>query len=416
MKIMRQSLALPWFVLLVFLTIPYASLSQVDAAPLSQDPPSDSEQILPELQLTLPRSQEPQPPGGNSGNGGPPGARCASVQGQVINWGVGGVSGVSPKVSTGSWELSATSDTSGNYNLGGLGVGVATLQVTLPPALQDQLTPLIQGAGVYLNCDYPLIANIALYSSSAIEPPATIEVTGPEAIVKGDEIPIRLTVKNDLPNEITNVVVTSLMPPNLKALSVEGAAIGAESVDIVDAGADGQLVSVFLDRVSSGEELNLFVTVTPAGVAPPGSELTLTATLFYRESAADQASMDVTIREEGPSFPELSPEVVAEAEMQTSTPTLTASTTATATPVVSATPAASVESEDETVPPNDMPQTGDHFVAPPELLPVTGQVAVLIPATLPNTGIDLLLPIGGVALSIVVLVVHGIRSTRKNNP
>jgi hypothetical protein len=67
--------------------------------------------------------------------------------GQVLNWGFGPQSDVGIELKTGSWQASTTSGSDGNYGLGGLGVGIATLRVAVPPALWAELQPLVQDAG-----------------------------------------------------------------------------------------------------------------------------------------------------------------------------------------------------------------------------------------------------------------------------
>jgi hypothetical protein len=259
-----------------------------------------------------PLGQDPRPParpgdGGNGGGGGStadtgggggPSASsvsgCTSVAGQVINWGFGPEANVGIELKTGSWRASTASASDGNYGIGGLGVGVGVLDVSLAPGLSDQLQPLVQNAGVYLTCDYPIIANLAI-SGSEIEPPATIEMSAPNRLTSESNIPVKLTVKNDLPNEITNVIVTDLMPPGLIALEVEAAAVDPSNARIIDAGADGQLVAVFLDKLAAGAEANIFITVTAAEDLLPDTKIRNTATLFYRESVADQAWLDFTV-------------------------------------------------------------------------------------------------------------------------
>ena len=124
--------------------------------------------LLPELRPTVePGGGGGGTGGGGGGNGGGAGGgesggpNCGSVTGEVLNWGFGPEANVGLELGTGSWQLSTTSATDGRYAFGGLGVGVARLHVLLAPA--SQLTPLVQEAGVYLTCDFPTIANLAVY-------------------------------------------------------------------------------------------------------------------------------------------------------------------------------------------------------------------------------------------------------------
>lgn len=383
----------------------------------------------------LPQDPRPSDEGGGSGNDGDKGGGgssddtdaattgCAVLEGEMIHWGVGAMAGIGSKLSTGSWEADTTSSSNGAYSFGGLGTGIATLQVVLPPALDDSLDPLIQNAGVYLNCDYKTIANIAVHSGSRVDPPATLEMSGPSALSPGAEIPIKLTVKNNLPNDITNVVVTSLMPAGLTATQVEAAAIAAENLKIINGGDDGQLVAAYLDTIPSGAERNVFITVKAADDQPNSSQIRQTATLFYRESAADQAWLDFTIGTTGepaPAAPVVEPAsitptlaIAAEAMVATTTPEPTPATTAPPTPAPASEPTAEVESEDDFVPPNGLPETGDtepEVVAepPPDMLPVTGQIGLM-------AQIETFLPLAGVSLTVLILFIYGVRSIRRTD-
>ena len=363
--------------------------------------------------------------GGDSADSGSAASRCALVEGEVIHWGVGAMGGIGSKLSTGSWEVDATSSSNGTYSFGGLGTGIATLQVVLPPAMDDSLDPLIQNAGVYLNCDYTTVANIAVYSGSRVDPPATLEMSGPSALSPGAEIPIKLTVKNTLPNDITNVIVTSLMPAGLTATQVEAAATADENLKIVNGGDDGQLVAVFLDTIPSGAERNVFITVKAVDDQPSSSQkIRQTATLFYRESAADQAWLDFTIGtddEPAPAAPiapivepiSITPTLVIAAEAMTATTTPEATATPQPTQAPTTEPTAEAESEDDFVPPDGLPKTGDIepevvVEPPPDMLPVTGRVGFM-------AEVESYLPLAGVSLTVLILLIFGVRSVRRTD-
>jgi uncharacterized repeat protein (TIGR01451 family) len=279
------------------------------------------------------------------------------LSGEVINWGVGGISGVGIELSTGSWQQFATSASEGNYTLGGLGVGVAVLRVITPPELGGDLQSLIQDAGVYLNCNYPIVANIALVNGPRIDPPAFIEISGPAQLVPGDDIPLRVTVTNSLPTEISNVIVTDLMPEGLEAVEVTAGSTDPENLQIIDAGVDGQLVVAYLDRLSPGQETNLFITVTVDETVRPGAQMRNTVTLFYRESAADQDWLDFTAAPEGASLPSLAagqgtPAAAPSAGEQEENDARPAALTS------NATPEAAQEDGAGFVPPGQMPGSG----------------------------------------------------------
>ncbi|MBN1221572.1 MAG: DUF11 domain-containing protein [Anaerolineae bacterium] len=362
---------------------------------------------------------------GRADTGGATDVTCASVVGQIINWGFGGQGGVTAELKNGSWQISTISAADGNYGFGGLGVGVAVLHVILTPGQAEQFQPHLQDTGIYLNCSYPTVANIALYDGPRIRPPVTIKMSAlHEVITSGGGTEITLKVNNSLPNDITNVVVTDLMPVGLIALDVSSS-IEAKNIDIIN-GPDRQLVAVNLDRLAAGAEAAIRITVIGAVDVPGSTQVTNTATLFYRESVADQTSLDLTIRGSGalvapvittPIVP-ATPALPAVEAAPTATPELEP-TSVTTTTMPALTPTVESEGSEEFVPPDGLPTTGDdapgadNFV-PPSFLPTTGEDVLQIPATLPNTGLGFILPIGGVGLAMLAFAVHHLRSSYRN--
>lgn len=387
-------------------------LSVVQAGPLHQgaDPRPD-------------RAGNPGGGGGAGGqnggtNGDSDGSACASVAGQVINWGFGGEGGVTTNLSASSWQVSTISASDGHYGYGGLGVGVATLHVSLAPSQAENLQPHIQDVRVYLNCNYPVIANIALAGSPNIEPPVTLDMSVPNRLIPGQTSQIRLIVTNDLPNEITNVILTNLMPPGLLALDVAAASIPPENAVIVDGGTDGQLVSVFLDSVPASAEANVIITVTTTEDVTGGTQLNNTASLFYRESIAVQASAELTIGQRELDVPVVSTPAVPIAEAEAA---------ATPEPQVEAQPgpvpaaadasaaAGESEAEEEFVPPDDkLPSTGGSD-APAPLLPVTGAKLLSTTSYAGAKGPGLVIPLSWLGIIVLTLLAYQLRSRHHDN-
>ncbi len=251
-----------------------------------------------------PPAQDPRPPvnpdsGGDSSaddddDDGQLSSECGALMGQIINWGNGPQGDVLATLSSGSWEVSAMSATDGQFGFGGLGVGLATLEV--PRASRDALQPTIQDAVVYLSCDYPVVANVALASVSEIEPPATIEISAQNQTVAADAFTrMTLTVQNDLPNDISNVLVTTAVPDGLIALNASMSTDEENtSVQIINGGDDGQVVVGYLEKLTSEEEAQIFVSLR-AIEDTAVTETEMVATLFYRESAAHQARIDFDV-------------------------------------------------------------------------------------------------------------------------
>jgi uncharacterized repeat protein (TIGR01451 family) len=269
----------------------------------------------------------------------------------------------------------------------------------------------VQEAAVYLNCDFHTVANLAVFSGSGVEPPATIEMFAPDTLTADSRIPLRLTVKNSLPTEISNVIVTDLMPPGLVALDVQAASAEPENMRIVGNGDDGQLVAVHLNNLPAGAEANIFVTIAAAADVPDGAQISNMATLFYRESIADQARIDFTIGQGAGVSPS---QVTAPAPEAEASPTAEVSPTPTALPEPTPTPlpesAADEEGEAFVPPPENVPTTGENLI-PPGLLPTTGEDALIPPALLPETGFSLILPLGGAGLLGLAVFVHLLRAS-----
>jgi len=352
--------------------------------------------------------------GGNGGNGGSTGVPgCAVVKGQVLNWGYGPEPNVGVQLTDGGWQVSTASATDGNYGIGGLGTGVATLHVSLAPGQEAALRPLAQDAGIYLNCDFPTIANLAVFSGDAIEPPAAISVEANGTLAADSRVALRYTVKNNLPNQITNVIVTDLLPPGLIALDVQAAA--AQTAQIIPNSEGGQLVMVYLNTLDSSDEASILVTLTASADLPAGSQLSNNATLFYAESVAHQTRLDFTVGEAA--APPVDTVEIAAPQAQEAEPEPTVEPEASPTPTPEPEPTAELEAdetgEEEFIPPPPkMPTTGEEFV-PPSLMPTTGD-EFIPPAALPNTGLGLALPLGGFSLMGLAFVAHLLRMRRKS--
>jgi uncharacterized repeat protein (TIGR01451 family) len=338
---------------------------------------------LPALVQAAPPTQDPRPPidnGGGGGGGGSGGsfgdggsnnggglAGCASLTGQIVNWGFGPQANIGAELKTGSWQQAATSASDGNYGIGGLGVGLATLHIKLAPGDAKQFTPLIQDAGVYLNCDYPVIANIALYRGAEVTPPATLQMSAAnQTVTPGNDFELTLTVKNSLPNNISNVIVTNMMPRGFKAVQLSSS-IKPQDAQIIDGGSDGQLVVVNLDQLAKGATAKIELTINADIDLLGGTKIKNTATLFYRESFAHQASLDFTVASDELSLPAASgngssagAEFVPPANAPTTGGSLwgedEAETVIPASTV--AQPGQEASSVDNFVPPRGMPATG----------------------------------------------------------
>ncbi|RME72854.1 MAG: hypothetical protein D6784_12845 [Chloroflexi bacterium] len=369
------------------------------------------------IALAAPPAQDPRDDGtGGGGGGGPVGGQeathdtdgkprtCAALKGQVLNWGFGPQPNVVVKLQTGSWQVAATSADDGNYGFGGLGIGIARLHVDLPADLAQTHRPLVQDAGVYLSCDFPTIANVALYPGGSIQPPATISASAAGTAAPNQTATLTLRAVNNLPTPISDVVITALMEPGLIPLDVQ--APDAQIARILDGGPDGRLVGVYLQSLPSGQETRVTITLTAAEDAVAGTRLSTTAALFYRESAAHQTSLEFIVGRGAVVAP---PEVEVAAPQAEATAEITPEPTTTPSPepTIEPEPSPTVEAEAFVPPPGQMPTTGDDLV-PPGLLPTTGALPLL-----PETGVGLWLPASGLGLLGLAFLARLWRTGRK---
>ena len=364
-------------------------------------------------------------PGGNGGGGGTSESACASLVGQMINWGFGGEGGVTTGLHAGSWQLTTVSASDGNYSFGGLGVGPAILHLSLSKEQSEHLQPLVQDAGVYLNCQFPIVANIALVKDPTVTPPATIKMSASrETLEAGQQTILDLTVRNGLPNDITNVVVTILLSPGLKVVDVTSK-VDDNAIKIVDFDETRQLVAINLDKMAARTSQNLGVTLQAADELPAGVELKSTATLFYRESAAHQAV--IKFSDGAADVPEPAPLPVEPTPAALPTPAAEALTPPTAEPAslpipnptpepaqeAEALPAPTEEAEDF-VPPSDMPKTGGDFISPPDKLPVTGEQPAVVTQKPASLNLNPFFPVAGLALAGIIFGLHSWHTSRRN--
>jgi uncharacterized repeat protein (TIGR01451 family) len=402
----------------------------------------------------LAQAQDPRPPinptdrGGGIGetgeeNGGGEersSLQCASVSGEVINWGNRPETKLPIILRTGSWEVSAISSSAGLYDFSGLGVGIAWLQI--PRAPGETFLPFIQNAAVYLNCDYPTIANIALSGDRQATPPATIQISAPDEVITPDNpVRVTLTVKNTLPTQISNVIVTNAIPPGLIALNASTSLKSDQAkVKFVEGGDDSDIIAAYLDTLDSGTRAEVFITLA-AIEDTPQTHARNTATLFYRESAAHQASLEFTMSGRSDGVHVTTAEIIAAASNGSGSEKMSeagmmeeirqgssqgeqpSSTTAPSKP--KATPQAATSDADSTQTTTDSettdPTTEDATTTSEDekLLPTTGEEGVLAGTGLMtnqangvNTSTGSLI---GLGLVMLVFLIFGFRSVYRPN-
>ncbi|MEM7028851.1 MAG: DUF11 domain-containing protein [Chloroflexota bacterium] len=213
---------------------------------------------------------------------------CATVQGSAIHWGVGNIGGVGLQLYNAGWQIQQATSDDGRYQMGALGVGVGILEINT--GLTD-LTPMIDNAVIRLSCDHATFAHIGLYGGDdRPTPPGNLTMrVSPEVAAVGDTVDFRLTVNNTLPNPISQIVVTDLFPEGLRIVN---ASTTAGSVEVLD----DRLLTVAIESIAQNETATISVLAEVLDIGVVDIPLENTATLFYAESAADQASSWVTIQ------------------------------------------------------------------------------------------------------------------------
>ncbi len=316
--------------------------------------------VNPPMQGGPPRPTLPPPgatpvsPGGNeSGGGGGEADHCAGLRGTVINWGFHNEPGVTLRLGDGGWEATQVTSDDGRYAFGALGQGVAFLAVDLSPAQAETLRPMADNLAIRLRCDFDMVANLGLYSSSGRpDPPATLTMgVSPAALLPGGTTTFYLTLRNGMPNPISHVFVTDYLPDGLTAAHVKASRGRVEVLN-------RRMVTVDMGDVPQGGEETIQIAVQADPGLAYGTRLQNTASLLYAESAADQAWATLVIGnvEGAAAVTPTAPLAMSSAQPTPPSPTATAAVSAGETPTTpSPTPAA-----------EQTPSESD------DLLPVTG--------------------------------------------
>jgi hypothetical protein len=190
-----------------------------------------------------------------------------------------------------------------------------------------------------------------------------------------------------LPNDITNVIVTDMLPTGLTPLDFTSSR-RPTSLNIVDGGSDGQLAVAYFETLPKNAKVTLRLVAQANENLSGSGPIRNAATLFYRESAADQAWVDFNAESGAapapiPAAVTVSPTAASVTPPAESAPAATPAA-AVEKPVVSSAVTATVEitstseSAVEFVPPGNMPVTGDQIelTLPPAQAPQADSVPI----------------------------------------
>lgn len=367
---MRSKSIPPLMVIISLALIFSAGIWAAPAAVQAQDPGTPRATVIP----PTPRSDgspaatatpvpDPDTPTSDNGNDDSSEAainanNCATVYGTALNWGVGELGRADLRLYNDGWQLRQVSSDDGRFNFGGLGTGFGVLQVEAPG-----LKPMVNNAVVRLNCAYETRANIGFYGGDERPtPPGQITVRPASLRVSPGSLEVlQLTVSNTLPDPMSQVVVTDLFPEGFR---IESADTNRGNLEILD----GRLLAANLGSLPSGDEATIRVVLRTSAELSLGTVVENRATLFYAESAADQAVVPFVV---------MSPEEPTAAAI--------------AAAPVEVTPPAS----------NDTVQTSNRDLEAP------------VPSELPLTGVHVSLPLIGVGMLIALLLGRGLRSVQR---
>jgi len=226
-----------------------------------------------------PPAQDPQPGGAASDE-----SLKARVTGTAINWGYRAEPDLHVTLTGAGWMMETVTDNDGRFSFDNLGEGAAVINPVLPPG--SGLKPMTVDLAVPFAGPVNRVVNIGIHGGE--QPPTglpvDIQITPAKHQVEaGETISFTVTISNEMPNDIHQVFVTDMFPPELKPVAIESS--------VGQAWIGGQLAAADLGDLSQGQG----ATVEIAAVADPnlgsGQKLVNRAGVFYAESVALQAEV-----------------------------------------------------------------------------------------------------------------------------
>lgn len=282
----------------VYLSSQAAPVAQYTPPPPrpTMTPPATPPPPRPTPVPSLPPRPTPAPPEPPSrptpeGSEGFPGSTFG-VHGQVWKWERNPASQVEVQLRGPGWNAQTITDESGRYAFGGLGQGVALLNLVL----LDGFLPLTTDVAVRLGYASSLTVNLGFYAvgeSPALEPVPVLTVDR-DTVLPGDTVVYRIHVKHEADAApLSAVLLTDLLPEGLSVVSVETSQGSAETW--------GNLVTVDVGDFVPGEKVAVAITARVADSLPDGTALPNRATFISGEGLALQsAEVAITVGQESP--------------------------------------------------------------------------------------------------------------------
>ncbi|HID88203.1 MAG TPA: DUF11 domain-containing protein [Anaerolineae bacterium] len=215
-----------------------------------------------------------------------PSAECGSLCGQVIDLEANvNLSGQTVRFAGSGWSKDRTTNAYGWYSFGLLGDEVGLLDLVVPEG--GGLYPVTSGIPVAPIHAWSIVVNLGVYRDQPTAPPLVPTASVQPAWVRpGGRVTVTVQVRNDLPFDISGVMVTTLMPEGLALVGVipsqgEGRQIGSYGAGV-------------LRNLPAGREASVHF-VADVGRGVPVSTIQVPVSLIYREHVAAQTVAPVRV-------------------------------------------------------------------------------------------------------------------------
>jgi uncharacterized repeat protein (TIGR01451 family) len=259
---MRKSVQL-WNACLLLVAL-LLLVSPAQAAPPAQDPVVD-EVVAPDTSLRV------------------------TLGGTAVNWGYRNEPDLHVILDGGGWMVETSTGSEGQFSFDNLGEGVAVLNPHFPDGsgLQAMTTDL----AVPLASPNSRTVNLGIYGGEQYPTGLPLSIDMVPSVWKvgpGDTVSFTVSISNNMPNDIHQVIVTDMFPEELTPTAIES------SVGVAWIG--GQFAAADLGDIGQGQGAVIEIAAVMDPNLDPDDIVTNRAGVLYNESVALQAK--VTLNDE----------------------------------------------------------------------------------------------------------------------